>query len=223
MNMDNCFLLHLVTDRSLSRGRPLTELVREAVAGGVTSVQLREKDCSTREFLDEAFMLAEILKPLGVPLIINDRVDIALTVGAAGVHLGQSDMPIEHARRLGPPGWIIGISAESVDDAVRAEAEGADYIGVSPVFSTPTKTDTSRPLGLEGLGLIRAAVKTPLVAIGGINLENAGEVIGAGADGLAVVSAIVAADSPRGAALALRQEIDKAYQLFKGLDLLKSG
>ena len=109
---NNSLLLHLVTDRSLSLGRSLVEVVREAVAGGVTCVQLREKDCSTREFLEEALLLKELLQPLGVPLIINDRVDIALAIGANGVHLGQSDLPISHARRLLGPDCLIGISAE---------------------------------------------------------------------------------------------------------------
>ena len=201
-------LLHLVTDRSLSRGRSLVEVVREAVSGGVTCVQLREKECTTREFLHEAFLLAELLKPLGIPLIINDRVDIALAVGADGVHLGQRDMPIGYARQIGPPHWIIGISAESLGDALRAEGEGADYIGISPVFSTPTKSDTAAPLGLEGVRQIRSAVRIPLVAIGGIHHGNAMEVIRAGAAGLAVVSAIAGADSIRDAAAAIRNEID---------------
>ena len=206
---DPFYLLQLVTDRSLSRGRSLLEVVREAVAGGVTCVQLREKDCTTREFLHEAHLLAEFLKPLGLPLIINDRLDIALAVGADGVHLGQNDMPIGYARSIGLPGWIVGISAESVEDAILAEEEGADYIGVSPVFSTPTKTDTSVPLGLDGLRQIRAEVGIPLVAIGGIHGGNAREVVRAGADGLAVVSAIIAADSPREAAAFLRREIEE--------------
>jgi len=208
--VDHRFLLHLVTDRSLARDRTLVEVVREAVAGGVTCVQLREKECSTRDFLHEAWQLVKLLKPLGVPLIINDRVDVALAVAADGVHLGQKDMPIRYARQLGPPDWIIGISAESVEDAIRAEQEGADYIGVSPVFSTPTKTDTSPPLGLEGLQQIRVMVGIPLVAIGGIHVSNAREVMRAGANGLAVVSAIVAADCPGSAAAAIRHEIDDA-------------
>lgn len=206
------YLLHLVTDRSLSRGRALVEIVREAVAGGVTCVQLREKDCTTRKFLHEACLLVELLKPLNVPLIINDRVDIALAAGADGVHLGQKDMPIGYARQLGPPEWIIGVSAESIEDAIRAEGDGADYIGISPVFKTLTKTDTSAPLGLEGIRLIRSAVHVPLVAIGGIYSGNAREVICAGADGLAVVSAIVAANSPREAAAAIRNEIDACFE-----------
>ncbi len=202
------YALYLVTDRSLSRGRTTVDVVREAVAGGATCVQLREKQASTRDFLEEARALSALLRAQRVPFLINDRVDIALAVGADGVHLGQQDMPIADARRLGPPSWIIGVSAESVEDAIRAEKEGADYIGVSPVFSTPTKTDTARPLGLEGLRAMRADVRIPLVAIGGIHLHNAREVIRAGADGLAVVSAIVSDDSPREAAAALRREID---------------
>lgn len=207
------YSLYLVTDRSLSRGRATVEIVRAAVAGGVTCVQLREKSCGTREFIEEARALVAVLRDRGVPLIVNDRVDVALAAGAAGVHLGQRDMALADARRLGPPGWIIGISAESVEDAIRAEKEGADYIGVSPVFATPTKTDHATPLGLEGLRAIRAAVKIPLVAIGGIQMANARDVIRAGADGLAVVSAIASADSPQAAAAALRREIAAARKV----------
>ena len=202
------YALYLVTDRVLSRGRATAEIVRAAVTGGVTCVQLREKHCGTREFLEEARALRVVSRALGIPLIVNDRVDVALAVGADGVHLGQQDMPLADARRLGPPGWIIGVSAESPADAIRAEKEGADYVGVSPVFATPTKADAAPPLGLEGLRNIRAAVKIPLVAIGGIHAGNARAAIRAGADGLAVVSAIVSADSPRAAAAILRREID---------------
>lgn len=204
------YALYLVTDRALARGRPLAEIVCAAVAGGVTCVQLREKACGTREFLAEARALRATTRVLGVPLFINDRVDVALAAAADGVHLGQQDLPVAEARRLGPPGWIIGVSAESGADAVRAEREGADYLGVSPVFATPTKTDHAPPLGLAGLQAIRAAVKIPLVAIGGIHAGNAQEVVRAGADGVAVVSAIVAAADPRAAAAELRREIDSA-------------
>lgn len=202
------YTLYLVTDRGLARGRPLAAIVREALAGGVTCVQLREKNLETREFLEEARALRAATRELSVPLIINDRAEIALAVGADGVHLGQRDLPLPAARKLGPPGWLIGVSAESVEDAIRAEREGADYVGVSPVFATPTKTDHAPPLGLEGLRAIRAAVKIPLVAIGGIQTGNARDVIRAGADGLAVVSAILAAESPRAAAAELRKAIE---------------
>ena len=201
------YSLYLVTDRRLSLGRSTVEVVAAAVSGGVTCVQLREKHCSTREFLDEARRVRELLVGTGVPLIINDRLDVALAVAADGVHLGQNDMHISDARRLVGERLVIGISAESVADAIRAEAEGADYIGVSPVFTTPTKMDTAPPLGLEGLREIRRAVSLPLVAIGSIRHDNAAEVLRAGADGLAVVSAIVSAPCPRTAAAALRQQI----------------
>ena len=201
------YSLYLVTDRRLSLGRSTVEVVAAAVSGGVTCVQLREKHCSTREFLEEARRVRELLVGTGVPLIINDRLDVALAVAADGVHLGQNDTHISDARRLVGERLVIGISAESVADAIRAEAEGADYIGVSPVFTTPTKMDTAPPLGLEGLREIRRAVSLPLVAIGSIRHDNAAEVLRAGADGLAVVSAIVSAPCPRTAAAALRQQI----------------
>ena len=201
------YSLYLVTDRALSLGRSTVEVVRAAIRGGVSCVQLREKGCSTREFMDEARLLKALLAGTGVPLFINDRLDVALAVGADGVHLGQNDLAIADARRLVGNRMIIGISAESVADAIRAEAEGADYIGASPVFTTPTKTDTAPPLGLDGLRAIRRAVQLPLVAIGGINADNAAQVLRAGADGLAVVSAIVSAPCPRTAAAALRQQI----------------
>jgi thiamine-phosphate pyrophosphorylase len=194
------YSLYLVTDRSLSRGRSSVDVVSAAIKGGVSCVQLREKECSTREFIAEALALKTVLKRHGIPLLINDRVDVALAVGADGVHLGQSDMRIADARRILEPHMIVGISAESVADAIEAENEGADYIGISPVFATGTKTDTVPPLGLERVRLIRAEVDIPLVGIGGINVGNGATVILHGADGIAVVSAIVAADNPELAA-----------------------
>ncbi len=201
------YSLYLVTDRSLSRGRTTCEVVKAAIAGGVTVVQLREKDCSTREFIAEARALKQLLLGTGIPLIINDRLDVALAVGAEGLHLGQQDMSIADARRLTGPDIVIGVSAESLDDALRAQADGADYIGISPVFATTTKKDAATPLGLEGIRRIRRAVNLPLVGIGGITLTNAAEVMLAGADGVAVVSAIVSAPCPRAAAAALKQRL----------------
>ena len=206
------YSLYLVTDRTLSLGRRTVDIVREAVAGGATCVQLREKSCGTRDFVDEARAVRALLAGTGVPLVINDRVDVALAVGADGVHLGQTDMRITDARRLTGPGMLIGISAECVEDAVQAQAEGADYVGVSPVFSTPTKTDTAPPLGLAGIAAIRAAVSLPLVGIGGIGPANAADVIRAGCDGIAVVSAIVSAADPRGAAAELATIIQRARE-----------
>lgn len=203
------YSLYLVTDRSLSKGRSTAEIVAAAVAGGVSCIQLREKSCGTREFMNEALALQPLLKSRDIPLIINDRLDIALAIEADGVHLGQSDMPIGMARKIAGDSLIIGISAESVDDALRAEQEGADYIGISPVFSTPTKTDIAPPLGLEGVRQIRALVDIPLVGIGGIHSDNAESVLAAGADGIAVVSAIVSAADPAGAAKKLKTLIDQ--------------
>jgi thiamine-phosphate pyrophosphorylase len=201
------YSLYLVTDRGLSRGRTTLEVVRAAVAGGVTCVQLREKRCSTREFIEEALSVKAFLQSTRVPLLINDRVDVALAAGADGVHLGQSDMPLALARSLVGRSMVIGISAESIQDAIEAQAGGADYLGVSPIFATPTKTDTAAPLGLAGLQSIRRAVKIPLVAIGGLNAGNAAEVIRVGADGVAVVSAIVGAEDPAQAAREIKHEI----------------
>ena len=204
------YSLYLVTDRGLGHGRTTLEIVTAAVQGGATVVQLREKDCSTRDFIKQALSIKKFLKDRGVPLIINDRVDVAQAVEADGVHLGQSDMPFEIAKNILGDSMIIGISAESLEDAIEAEKGGADYLGVSPIYATPTKTDTATPLGLEGLQEIRKAVGLPLVGIGGLNKDNATEVIRNGADGLAVVSAIVAADDPEAAARGLKNMIKEA-------------
>ncbi len=204
------YSLYLVTDSGLSRGRTTQHIVEAALRGGVTCVQLREKTCSTREFIIQALSIKDHLKRHNVPLIINDRIDIAQAVNADGVHLGQSDIPIEMAKAILKDSMIIGISAESLKDAVQAEKDGADYIGVSPIYATPTKTDSAPPLGLEGLREMRKSVKIPLVGIGGLNRENAGEVIKNGADGVAVVSAIVAANDPEKAARELSKIVEQA-------------
>jgi thiamine-phosphate pyrophosphorylase len=196
--------LYLVTDQTLTRGRPLADVVAAAVQGGVTCVQLREKQLGTREFLAQALILKALLAPQGIPLVINDRIDVALACGADGVHLGQNDLPPDEARKLLPSGVFIGWSVESMDDVQQSAALPVDYLGVSPVFSTPTKTDTKDPWGLEGLAVVRAATPLPLVAIGGVHAGNARDVLRAGANGLAVVSAICAADDPQAAAAALR-------------------
>ena len=204
------YSLYLVTNRDLSCGRSTVEVVEAAVAGGVSCVQLREKHCSTREFITQARALKPFLKSKQIPLIINDRLDVALAVEADGLHLGQQDMTISDARTISGTSLIIGISAESVDDAIRAEKEGADYIGISPVFATPTKSDTAPPLGLEGVKTIRKMIAIPIVGIGGINRHNALSVITAGADGIAVVSAIVGAKNPKDAAFELKSIVRQA-------------
>jgi thiamine-phosphate pyrophosphorylase len=202
--------LYLVTDRGLTGSRPLAGVVGAAVRGGVTAVQLREKHCGTREFVELARCLKALLAPCGVPLIVNDRVDVALAAGADGVHLGQSDLDCRDARRLLGPDAIVGLSVETMEQAERAAALDVDYLGVSPIFSTPTKTDTAAAWGVAGLAALRQVSKHVLVAIGGINLGNAAEVIGAGAEGIAVVSAICAAPDPEAAARALCRAIDQA-------------
>lgn len=188
--------LYLVTDQELCGERSLLDVVGLAARGGVSLVQLREKRLSFREFVDLGRALKGLLVPLGVPLLINDRVDVALAVEAHGVHLGQSDMPVDLARQLLGGRAIVGLSLERLDQLAEAERLDVDYYGVSPVFPTPTKADTGAAWGLDGLRLLRRATSRPLVAIGGINAANAGEVMRAGADGLAVVSAICAAPDP---------------------------
>lgn len=203
--------LYLVTDRGLAGARGLADIVREAIVGGVTLVQLREKSLLHAEFVAEARALATVCHTHGVPLIVNDDIDVALDAGADGVHLGQSDASPQEARaRLGAEA-IIGLSIENATQARAAAALDVDYLAASPVFATPTKTDTAPPLGLEGVRAIRRLCDKPLVAIGGINLSNALTVLRAGADGVAVVSALMAATDPCQAArdfANLRSQLD---------------
>jgi len=202
--------LYLVTDRALCGGRPLEEVAALAVAGGAACVQLREKDLSTRAFVDLARSLKAVLAPLGAPLLINDRLDVALAAEADGVHVGQQDMPCEVVRRFLGPRAIIGLSVETWEDVERAQDQPVDYLGVSPVFPTPTKTDTKAAWGLEGIARIRAFSRHPLVAIGGLNAANAAQAVLAGAGGIAVVSAICASPDPRSAARELADRIRAA-------------
>jgi thiamine-phosphate pyrophosphorylase len=195
--------LCLVTDRGLSRGRSLVDVVSAAVQGGVTMVQLREKDASTREFLAEALALKTLLKPLGVPLIINDRVDIAQAIDADGVHVGQSDMPVDIVRQLIGPDKIIGLSITNQTQIEREDAKRSDYLGIGPLYLQTTKANASTPLGVEGFRALRALSFKPVMAIGGLNATNSAAVLEAGADGLAIVSAIVGADDPKAAAAAV--------------------
>jgi thiamine-phosphate pyrophosphorylase len=200
--------LYLVTDQSSAGGRTLTDVVAAAVQGGVTCVQLREKQLNTRDFFAQAIAFKALLAPHHIPLVINDRIDVALACGAQGVHLGQGDMPVAQARRLLPPDVFIGWSVETMDDVAHSASLPVDYLGVSPIHATPTKTDTQTPWGLDGLRQVRATTALPLVAIGGVHVGNARAVLSAGADGLAVVSALCAAQDPRVAAAALRKLMD---------------
>lgn len=178
------------------RGRSPSAVLEEAIRGGVTLVQLREKSCSDEEFLALACAMKAILSAHRIPLIINDRVDIALAAGADGVHLGQSDMHWTEARRLLGEHAIIGLSVESLAQAHAAENARIDYLGVSSIFPTATKSDIRHVWGLEGLQVLRELTHHRLVGIGGIDASNAESVLRAGTDGLAVVSALCAADEP---------------------------
>ena len=205
--------VYLVTDRDLSLGRSLDWVVEKAVQGGTTMVQLREKDLDTRPFIEEALRIKKLLEPYDVPLLINDRVDVALAVGADGVHLGQNDMPYAAARRILGKEAIIGLSVETWQQAEEAKDLDVDYIAVSPVYTTPTKEELTRELGLEGVRKITGICPQPAVGIGSIKTHNAGDVIRAGASGVAVVSGICSAEDPEQAARKLRQAVDQAVNL----------
>lgn len=201
--------LYLVTDEKMSLDRDISYVVEQAVEGGVTMVQLREKELNTREFIKRSLNLKKLLSKYNVPLIINDRVDIALAVEADGVHVGQSDMPYEYVKRLIPEKMMLGLSVETLDQAVEAEKYDLDYLSVSPIFFTPTKTNLYREWGIEGLRKLRSITKHKLIAIGGINSSNVAEVIRAGADGVAMVSAICAAEDPKATSKELKSIIEK--------------
>lgn len=202
--------VYLVVGRDFACGRELPELVAEAVAGGVTMVQLREKEAPHREFVEMARALKQTLAPLGIPLIINDSVEVARIVGADGIHLGQSDVPVAEARHiLGANTWV-GLSVETRQQAQQAELLDVDYLGVSPVFASASKTDTGTPWGLDGLTWLRKQTRHLLIGIGGITVGNASDVIRAGAHGVAVISAICSAASPRSAAACLSKIVRSA-------------
>lgn len=200
------YSIYLVTDRSILQGRDLITEVKNAVRGGVTLVQLREKDCSSREFFTLASTLKGELDRLGVPLIINDRLDIALAVDAAGLHVGQNDLPIQIARRILGPNKIIGLSVNTLEEAREGVAKGADYLGVGPVYFTATKKDIDSPTGAAMLKEFCNQINIPMVAIGGINLDNIAEVKQSGIDGVAVVSAILGAENVEQAAKDLKRK-----------------
>jgi thiamine-phosphate pyrophosphorylase len=198
--------LYLVTDRRLACMRPLSDLVAAAVRGGVTAVQLREKECATREFVALARALKSLLAQRGIPLIVNDRADVALAAGADGVHVGQSDLHCGDVRRLLGSSAVVGLSVENPEQAEDAPPE-ADYLGVGPIFSTATKTDAAPEWGIANLSALRRVSRRQLVAIGGIHCGNAASVIACGADGIAVVSEICGATDPELAARSLWREI----------------
>jgi thiamine-phosphate pyrophosphorylase len=204
------YSLYLVTDRALSLGRSNLEVIQAAVRGGVTLVQLREKEATTKEFYEEGLKIRAYLKARDIPLIINDRIDMALALDAEGVHLGQKDMPIDAARKILGPQKIIGASVFTPEEAKIAEALGADYLGLSPIFVTETKPELTQHLGIKGIPLLKEAVKIPVVGIGSMSESNAYEAVKAGLDGVAVVSAICSREDPRAAAEAIKAEVMRA-------------
>jgi thiamine-phosphate pyrophosphorylase len=189
--------IYLVTNRELCGQYSLLDVVKQAIDGGVSLIQLRDKHISNEEFIAMALPIKKLTQAARVPLIINDRVDVAIALGAEGVHIGQNDLPAATVVQLMGPGAIVGLSVETIAQVQQAEKLPVSYLGVSPVFKTPTKTDTVTEWGLEGLRQIRAVSTHKLVAIGSITPGNAAGVLEAGADCLAVISAICAAPSPR--------------------------
>jgi thiamine-phosphate pyrophosphorylase len=189
--------LYLITDPGLAGARPLLPIVASALEGGATAIQLRDKRAAPRDLLTLGAEMRRIAHQQGAAFAVNDRVDLALALEADAVHVGPGDLPPLEARRLLPrPRWL-GVSARSVQEALAAEKAGADYLGVGPLFATATKPDAGLPMGLEALAAIAAAVSIPVVGIGGIHEGNAGSVIDAGASGVAVISALMAAEDPQ--------------------------
>jgi thiamine-phosphate pyrophosphorylase len=204
------YSLYLVTDRRLSLGRSNLEIIKAAVAGGVTVVQLRDKEATTRDLYEEGLKIRDFLREWRIPLIINDRLDIALALDADGVHLGQDDMPVAPARKILGKKKIVGASVFTSAEAREAEAAGADYLGLSPIFVTSTKPELTDQIGIEGIPPIRQSVRIPLVGIGSLNAGNAFLAVAAGLDGVAVVSAICSHRDPEGAARAIKAEVMRA-------------
>jgi thiamine-phosphate pyrophosphorylase len=187
--------LYVITDEQLGKGRSHAEIARSAIEGGADVIQLRDKSASSRKLYEDAIIIRKITRDAKIIFIVNDRLDIALAVEADGVHVGQQDLPARMARQLIGENRILGVSAETIGEAIQAEEHGADYLGVGPIFEArTTKPDAGEPKGLLLLQQIRQKCQIPIIAIGGINQINAREVIQAGADGIAVISAIIAAE-----------------------------
>ncbi|HET6233124.1 MAG TPA: thiamine phosphate synthase [Longimicrobiaceae bacterium] len=199
--------LIVVTDEGLTAGRDLVEIVRAVLRGGAPAIQLRDKLRTPRESVEMARALLTETRAAGALLFVNDRVDVALAAGADGAHLGDDDLPLPAARRIVPPGFLLGRSADTPDLALAAEREGADYVGVGPVYGTATKADAGAPIGPARIAEVASAVRIPIIGIGGITAANASLVIAAGAAGVAVVSAIMSAPDPEQATRSLLARI----------------
>lgn len=214
--MDADLRLYAILDPAVAGGRTLADLAG-SIAGSATLVQLRDKQGATRAMVEQARSLRGVLEPAGVPLLINDRVDVALAAEADGVHIGQDDMAAADARLLLGRTAIIGLSIKSVAQAEAAPLDQLDYVAIGGVFATTSKDNTAAPIGTSGLREIAQAVRSrapgfPICAIAGINARNAADVIGAGADGVAVISALSLSDDPGKAAADLRAAVDHALQ-----------
>ena len=198
--------LYLVTSQSLSEGRTTVDIVRQALVAGVTLIQLREKDLPLHEYLELAHDVRALTKPYGCLLIVNDRIDVALASGADGVHLGLGDLPIDAARSIAPD-LIIGASSHNIEEAKAAEAAGASYVNIGPIYPTQTKNWTEAYLGIEGLTRIAPEVNIPFTVMGGIKQTHIPELCTAGASTIALVTAVTAAPNPEQAARELLDEI----------------
>jgi len=206
MNLD----LYVVTDETVAGGRAHEEIARMALAGGADVIQLRDKRMSGRELLTTGRRISALTKASGALFMVNDRLDIALACGADGVHLGQGDLRVDTARELAPRNFIIGVSVGSVEEARSAFAEGADYVAVSPVFATNSKNNAGPGHGLALIIRIRQETRAPVIAIGGVDETNVREVLSAGADGVAVISAVVGKQDIEQAARNIREIIREA-------------
>lgn len=203
------FKLYLITDRKLvTRHLSLVTAVEEALKGGAKALQVREKDLGTRELLDMAYRMRELADKYSAKLFINDRVDIALSVEAYGVHLGQKSIPAYAVRKIVKDKFMIGVSAHSIEEAKQAEKEGADFITLGPVYKTPSKLKYGQPLGVDIIRKAKAEISIPVFAIGGIKQDRIKEVLGAGADGIALISGILAAED-------IKQKTRKFVELLK--------
>ncbi len=208
--MSKRYDLYVITDEKLSHGLRHDEIARKAVSGGADVVQLRDKELSAKDLYDVAIKIRSITSSTETMFIVNDRMDVALASKADGVHLGQDDIPLSAARMLAPRDFIIGVSVSNIEEAIRAEGFGADYVALGPIFPTSSKNDAGPGVGLDSLRDMRAAVSIPLVAIGGIGASDINDVIMAGADGIAVISAVVSQPDIALAARSLRSLIVRA-------------
>lgn len=202
--------VYVLTDRLLSRGRSEREIAQAAIAGGATAIQLRWKSGSLREAVAVGQEVRDLCRAAGVMFVVNDRVDLAVSLGADAVHLGDEDLPISETRRIVGEEMVIGYSPSTLVDALQGERLGADYLGVGPIYGTSTKSDAGEPVGTRRIAEVCRSISIPVVGIGGINAGNAGPVIEAGAAGVAVISSVVAADDVREATVKLASAVRDA-------------